>query len=104
MSRSYKKTPAVSSVSYNRSKRRANKKVRRVLKNPNSSLDGGKFKRAYCSWDIRDYREVAPSFVNFYKDQLLRWKKGRIWWWKDRDNPPTEEACRDIYNRWYRRK
>lgn len=65
MGKSRKKTPAVSSISYNGGKRRANKKVRRLLKDPEVNFDKGSFKKAYCSWDIRDYREVAPSFEVF---------------------------------------
>lgn len=55
MGKSRKKTPAVSSISYNGGKRRANKKVRRLLKDPEVNFDKGSFKKAYCSWDIRDY-------------------------------------------------
>lgn len=73
MGKSRKKTPAVSSISYNGGKRRANKKVRRLLKDPEVNFDKGSFKKAYCSWDIRDYREVAPSFEVFQRDG-----------WKDR--------------------
>lgn len=103
MGKSFKKTPATS-FNYNGSKRRANKRVRRLLKDPETSLNRGHFKRAYCSWDIRDYREIASSFETFYKDQVRRWGVGRAWWWKDKNNPPTKEACRNIYDRWYRRK
>lgn len=104
MSRSYKKTPAISSGTYNGSKRRANKKVRQMLKNLNVNFDGADFKKAYCSWDVEDYSEVAPVFTNFYKEQLRRWKNGTLFWWKDKDNPPSEEDCKKTYNKWYKRK
>lgn len=45
MGKSRKKTPAVSSISYNGGKRRANKKVRRLLKDPEVNFDKGSFKR-----------------------------------------------------------
>lgn len=103
MSRSYKKTPSAGG-NYTDSKRRASKKVRRLLKDRDIKLTGAEFRKCYCSWDIKDYFEIAPSFNTFYKDQVRRWAEGRIVWWKDKNNPPTREACFNTYCKWYRRK
>ena len=54
MSHSYKRHPAISGIIYNGSKRRANKKVRRLLKDRDIELPHSLYKRAYCSWDVRD--------------------------------------------------
>lgn len=94
----------MSSNNYNGGKRRANKRARQLLKDPNTLLNGKSFKKTYCSWDIKDFREVATSFEYFYKDQVKRWCEGHIYWWRDKKNPPTGEACYNTYQRWYKRK
>lgn len=104
MSRSYKKRPAVSTVVYNGSKRRANRRVRRLLKDHDTMLDNASFKKAYCSWEIRDYKEVAPSFETFCKDMLDRWYNPRWHMRRRKETPPTREECLKLYRRWYVRK
>lgn len=104
MSHSYKKTPAASTIIYNGSKRRANHHVRRLLKDPCMKLDNGSFKKAYDRWNIRDYKEIAPSFETFYKDVLDRWYNLRRYSARVKDTPPTEEECRKLYHHWYVRK
>lgn len=101
MSRSYKKHPFASCGTVYKGKQFANKKVRKSIKIP---CNKAAFKRMYCSWDIKDYTEVAPSFETFYKEQIARWEQGRIYWWKDKENPPTKEACKNTYAQWYLRK
>lgn len=90
MSRSYKRHPAISGIIYNGSKRKANKKVRCLLKDRDIELPHGLYKRAYCSWDIRDYREVAPSLATFHRDQVYRWiyRKGK--------HPPTRTETKSL--------
>ena len=66
MSRSRKKTPAVSTGTYNGSKRRANKKVRRLLKNPDMSFDHKSFRKAYCSWIL----EIIKKLLHHLKSSL----------------------------------
>ena len=102
MSRSYKKHPACSTVSCKENKRRANKRVRSLLKNSDVSLDNARFKRAYESWDIRDWREAAPSFEHFYqwRGRFLRFKRGRYVFIEQ----PTRKDCLNLYRRWYVRK
>lgn len=56
MSHSSKRHHAISGVIHNGSKRRANKKVRRLLKDRDIELPHALYKRAYCSCDIRYYR------------------------------------------------
>ena len=101
MSRSYKHHPAISGIIYNGSKRRANKRVRRLLKDLDIELPRGLYKRAYCSWDIRDYREVAPSFVIFHRDQVYKWLYSR---YRKGKHPPTRAETKSLYERWYVRK
>lgn len=106
MSRSKKKTPATSTGTYNGSKRRANKRVRHLLKNPDMSFDHKSFKKVYCSWDIKDYKEVAPSFEVFSEIWLERWRRNtaRLSKNKWKDNPPTRKQLWEMYQRWYLRK
>lgn len=101
MSRSYKHHPAISGITYNGSKRRANKKVRRLLKDLDIELPRGLYKRAYCSWDIRDYREIAPSLATFHKDQVYRWIYSR---YRKEKHPPTKTETKSLYEKWYVRK
>ena len=101
MSRSYKHHPAISGIIYNGSKRRANKRVRRLLKDLDIELPRGLYKRAYCSWDIRDYREVAPSVVIFHRDQVYKWLYSR---YRKGKHPPTRAETKSLYERWYVRK
>lgn len=101
MSRSYKHHPAISGIIYNGSKRRANKKVRRLLKDLDIELPRGLYKRAYYSWNIRDYREIAPSLVTFHRDQVYRWLYPR---YRKGKRPPTRAETKSLYERWYVRK
>lgn len=103
MSRSYKKTPS-SGGNYRDNKRKANRKVRRYLKDDEIILHGKKYRRVYDSWDIKDYHEVAESFESFYHDQLMRYYMPRWFERMYKDRPPTKEECWNIYQRWYLRK
>lgn len=104
MSHSYKRHPAISGITYNGSKRRANKKVRRLLKDLDIELPYGLYKRAYCSWDIRDYHEVAPSLATFHRDQVYRWLYPRWASYRKGKLPPTRSETKSLYERWYVRK
>ena len=107
MSRSYKKHPvAPDKVSYN-SKRLANRKVRRSVNRGEELLKGKSYRKLYESWDIHDYIEYGDSFETFYQRALTRWQEtgfypGRRG--KRHDTPPSREYCKNIYDRWYRRK
>lgn len=107
MSRSYKKHPvAPDKVGYN-SKRLANRKVRRSVNRGEELLKGKSYRKLYDSWDIHDYIEYGDSFETFYQRALTRWQEtgyypgGRG---KRHDAPPSREYCKNIYDRWYRRK
>lgn len=102
MGKSYKKNPAISGTVYKEGKRAANRRVRQVLKNLDVKIPNRSFKKIYPMWDVRDYREVAPSFENFYKEQLSRWKHSR--YWSHGELPPTKKECWNWYQRWYKRK
>ena len=104
MSRSYKKHPvAPDGVGY-KSKKLANRKVRRSV----DVLKGNGYKKIYESWDIHDYKDYGDSFETFYRKAVEYWEKTGYWWGRERhhrkDTPPTREYCMNIYNRWYRRK
>lgn len=106
MSRSYKKTPAVSETNIKGGKRLANKKVRRTLKK-NLDLNfynKSHYKRILNPWEVRDYREVAPSFEVFCEQQFDCWQKRKSWGVVVSNNPPTIEKLWELYQRWYRRK
>lgn len=111
MSRSYKKTFAVSD-SIKGGKRLANKKVRRTLKKDPDSYPSSKshYKKIMNPWEVRDYREVAPSFEIFCERQLDKWRhlnwhilvytKGRV----SCEPKPTKKELWERYQRWYKRK
>lgn len=91
MSRSYKKFPALKdknpgSAARKSGKQLANRTVRRTANIPN----GGAYKKAFCSYNISDYR-----FVKFENDLRREWDGGNIFlhrnfktyaqalcWWK----------------------
>lgn len=107
MSRSYKKHPSVSTIAYNGSKRRANRQVRRCLKDREVALCHADFKKVYCSWDIHDFKEVAPSFEAFYRDMVNRWYNDTLSHRLKKffkNAPPTRMDCLKIYRHWYVRK
>ena len=59
MSRSYKKNPVVTDGSPHNtqhSKRLASRRLRRSLNNGDELLQGSKYKRHTCSYDIHDYK------------------------------------------------
>lgn len=106
MSRSYKKTPAISETTIKGGKRLANKKVRRMLKQNHDLIlcNKGHYKKILDPWDVRDYREVAPSFEVFCEQQFDRWRKRKSWGVVVSDRPPTVEKLWELYQRWYKRK
>ena len=104
MSHSSKRHHAISGVIYNGSKRRTNKKVRRLLKDRDIELPHALYKRAYCSWDIRYYREVAPSLATFHRDQVYRWLYLRWASYRKGKHPPARAETKSLYERWYVRK
>lgn len=75
MSRSYKKTPAVS-TGIKGGKRLSNKKVRRALKKDLNMrfFNKSHYKKILDPWEVRDYHEIAPSFEVFCERQLDRWR------------------------------
>lgn len=107
MSRSYKKTPAISETNVKGGKRLANKKVRRLLKRDlNIQLFSKSwYKRILDPWEVRDYREVAPSFEVFCERDFNHWMK---WFGYGYGYPKrelrSEAELWELYQRWYKRK
>ncbi len=99
MSRSYKKSPAISNMNYKDAKKRANKRVRRKLKRSENFVNGKFYKKFYQSWDIRDYSYLAPSFEVFCEHEFERERR-----FGHPLSPLTEEKLRYLYNKWYKRK
>lgn len=104
MSRSYKKHPALSGVNENGTKRMANRKVRRTLKNSDITLNGNDYKKIFCSWMIHDFTEVAPSKKAFIDREKERYYLYPWHWTKKLGHAPTDEEIMEFYNRWYVRK
>jgi len=104
MSRSYRKQPVWKD--HNRGmKAIANRKVRRAL-NRDHDLDlrYRLYKRYFCSWDICDYCSlVAKSFEEYYRQEVIRWKNRRHYWWHKDEPFPSR---REVYKEWlsYRSK
>lgn len=104
MSRSRKKTPYSTDNSGKDLKRVANKRIRRLLKNPDIDLRYKSYKKAYPSWDICDFRFYGEDFEKFYKKQIIRWKYRRLYsFWQD-EKMPTRKECWQMYLKWYLRK
>lgn len=77
MSRSYKKTPVFTGGIKNGGKRKywkrqANKKIR---KTNGFNKKSKKYKKAYESWDIRDYRFYENKNCIMDDDDVRRWEK-----------------------------
>lgn len=101
MSRSYKKTPYFSDKKGKIKKRIANKTVRASLKereNKETSLQGGQFKKLYCSWNISDYNSRC-TWEEWWE---LEWKH---YFWQSRTCPNVEWKKPDkkkSYRQWRR--
>lgn len=103
MSRSYKKTPICKDHTKGM-KQLANRKVRRMMKNPELHLPNKLYKRAFDSYDICDWVFMGSDFNTYYQEELARWKK-----WQDRfpnlkEEMPTKESCRKEYMKMYKNK
>lgn len=97
MGKSYKKTPSCRLADGWGSKRQANKKVRQLLKNLDVSLSQAGFRKVYDSWNIIDYKEIAPSVVTFIKKNKIRHRQGI-------HIEHTDDELIQMYRRWYVRK
>lgn len=79
MSRSYKKTPIHRMSLWGRSmkvgKQYSNRKVRRILKNPEVPVVNGRYYKAYGfdSWDLWEYKSFETK-----QDAIDRWEKEQI--------------------------
>ena len=110
MSRSYKKHPVLPDNVVPGSKRLANKKVRRAVHRGDEETrnrKGKSYKKLYDSWNVHDYIEYGDSFETFYQRVLTRWQETGFYptgHGKRYDTPPSREYCKNIYDRWYRRK
>lgn len=105
MGKSYKKRPVCSTRGIKETKRWANKKIRRLLKNDEDmNLNNNYFKRVHNSWEIREYIEYAPLFEIFHEEQVERWKYLLSKGWTKKTIPPTEEESKELYKRLYYRK
>lgn len=104
MSRSYKKSPALSGMNFKGAKRIANKRVRRTLKNVDFLFNGKQYRKIYDSWEIRDYSEFAPSFEVFCERELAREVQSWKWRLSIPGPPTTVQELKRLYNKWYRRK
>lgn len=104
MSRSYKKTPYCGDNKSNGMKKVANHKVRRLLKNPDVDFPHKAYRKAFCSWDICDYKYIQSSFESYYRDELRRWAEWRRYSWYKEKPKPTREECWKDYCKIYIRK
>ena len=109
MSRSYKKNPFAPDTPVSGSKRLANKKVRRAVNRGDEETQnrkGTSYKKLFESWDIRDYSFYGGTFEEFYHHALIFWVETGLYpgRGKRHDTPPSREYCKNIYDRWYKRK
>lgn len=102
MSRSYKKHPWVTDGSpgnTQHSKRIASRRLRRALNNSDELLQGSKYKRHTCSYDIHDYKNrwTWDEAIKRYEDNLNQYE-----WFKEEF--PTIEEYRKWWEKYYKRK
>lgn len=102
MSRSYKKNPVVTDGSANNtqhSKRLASRRLRRSLNGSDELLQGSKYKRHTCSYDIHDwaFRESWEDAMKKYNDYYNRYD-----WF--REGYPTLEEYYKNWKKYYLRK
>lgn len=63
------------------------------------------FKKVYESWDIKDWKEVAPSFERFYNEEVSNYEIGKhIYSRYYMHNPPDKNKSWNVYQRCYVRK
>lgn len=87
MSKSYKHTPYCGDNKGTKKKRFAWKRVRQWQKeNPDFLLQGGDYKKLYCSYDICDYYWIE-TWAEYWKNYQEIY-----------DNPNQEET----YRKWYK--
>ena len=80
MSRSHRKQPVWKDHNSG-AKRTANRRVRRILSNPEIVLDHGKYKRVFCSYDIFDYCSIVPrDFREYYRRSQLQYGNASQGW------------------------
>lgn len=103
MSRSRKKTPYSGDRKDRRYKRYANKKVRQKLKNSEEIYNYKEYKKLFCSYDICDYYTIEGDFETFYKNEISRWYRWRVYPYLNYEFPTREKAYQD-YMRYYIRK
>ena len=102
MSRSYKKNPIANDGSANstqHSKRLASRRLRRSLNNSDELLQGSKYKRHTCSYDIHDY-SFRFSWEDARKDYYGCYQ--RYSWF--REEYPTLEDYYKWWAKYYKRK
>ena len=110
MSRSYKKHPILPDNVVPGSKRCANKKVRRVVHRGDEETQnwkGKSYRKLYNSWNVHDYINYGGTFENFYDEAIRVWKETGFYPGRDtkrHDTPPSRKYCKNIYDRWYKRK
>lgn len=100
MSRSYKKTPYSGDRKNKYMKHYANKRVRRMLKNPEENLKYKSYRKVFDSYDICDYYFLEPNFELFYLAQITNWYSWRYQYEKF----PDRNECYKYWIKRYRNK
>lgn len=109
MSRSYKKTPYCGQRKNKDMKKYANHRVRRLLKNPNTTLYGNDYRKLFETWDICDFCSIQHrGFECYYEESLSRWEHdrnlGRSYYYGSLSVPPTRDEVWQYWIKTYRRK
>ena len=102
MSRSYKKNPVVtdgSARNTQHSKRLASRRLRRSLNNSDELLQGSRYKRHTCSYDIHDY-----AFRLSWEDAMKQYEGDYQRYSWVREQYPTLEEYRKWWEKYYLRK
>jgi hypothetical protein len=93
MSHSYKKHPYCGDHKGKKKKQIANAAIRAYLKkHPEETLQGGRYKKLYCSWEICDYYSLTS---------WQAYRHGYYYGWRRYFSQPLM-AEEELYRQWYR--
>ena len=97
MSRSYKKTPVIKDSGCKGTRYKSGKQIaNRAVRNQEDVLNGGSYKKVYCSWNISDWR-----FMKTEEELRKEWDSGKK---RLRETYKTYEEAKFAWEKVFRNK
>lgn len=104
MSKSYRKHLFGIVCGSKEQKKNANRKVRQSLNRDHDlALPNKSYRKIFDSWDILDWVEHPGSFEHFYERAIQYWERDFGYFGNFKEKP-TKKECKNLYDKWYRRK